>query len=60
MAATSGFLQNSNLLKTSFKPIPSELAPNSDISAPAMNARPFPVRTTPTIDSSSSALVIDS
>ena len=60
IAATRGFLQYSRLLNTSFKLCPDGFPPNSEISAPAIKALPFPVSTTPTTLSSASALAIPS
>ena len=60
MAATKGLEQYSMLLNTSFKLCPLIFPPNSEISAPAINALPLPVTTTPTTSLSASALAMPS
>ena len=52
-------LWNSNFLNTSLRLFPSTLPPNSEISAPAIKALPFPVKTMPFTSESSSAFTIE-
>ena len=58
MAATTGLLLNSKSLSALWRSGPSIFWPNSDISAPAMNALPAPFRIIPFISLSSLAFFI--